>query len=128
MTTTPYGPPATTTAPAGVPSRSAAVRVLRVLLAVLLVLGAWAAAALAALFSYVTATGCFLSCSEPQPGAGAALGLLAVALLAAGPFLAWLMWRTSRSSRGLVVWSVLVLGPLGLSLLLSGLSPLLPFV
>lgn len=67
MTTTPYGPPATTTAPAGVPSRSAAVRALRVLLAVLLVLGAWAAAALAALFSYVTATGCFLSCSALCP-------------------------------------------------------------
>ena len=51
-----------------------------------------------------------------------------MALLAAGPGLAWLMWRTTRGSRGLVVWSVLVLGPLGLSLLLGGLSPLLPFL
>ena len=67
MTTTPYGPPVTTTAAEGPPAGSTPIRVLRVVLAVLLVLGAWVAAALAALFSYVTATGCFLSCSALCP-------------------------------------------------------------
>jgi len=128
MTTTPYGPPVTTTASGTVPTRGAAIRVLRVVLAVLLVLGAWAAAALAAVASYVTTTGCFISCSAPEPEVGAALGLLAVALLAAGPVLVWLMWRTTRSARELAVWSVLVLGPPSLSLLLGVLSPVLPFV
>ena len=117
MTTTPYGPPVLTTAPDSVP-----LRVLRVVLAVLLVLGAWAAAALTAFAAHITTTGCFISCSEPQPLAGAALAALAVALLAAGPLLAWWMWRTTRSPHGLVVWSVLVLGPPALSLLLGGLS------
>ena len=65
MTTTPYGPPVTTTAPESVPTRGPAVRVLRVVLAMQLLMGAWAAAALAALASYFTTTGCFISCSEP---------------------------------------------------------------
>jgi len=128
MTTTPYGPPATTTAPETVPTHGTAIRVLRIGLAALLVLGAWAAAALAALASYISTTGCFISCSDPEPGVGAAFGLLAVALLAAGPVLVWLMWRTTRDPRGLFVWSALVLGPPALSLLLGVLSPLLPFV
>ena len=124
MTTSPYGPPASSAAPG---HAGTGVRVLKVMLAVGLVAAALAAAALAAFVAFVTYTGCFISCSDPQPGAGALLGLLAVALVAAGPLLAWLMWRTTGSRGALAAWSVVVLGPAVLALLAGGLSPLLPF-
>ena len=120
MTSTPYGPPVACVAqtPAGT-----GVRVLKVVLAVVLVAVALAAAALAAFAAHVTYTGCFISCSDPQPGVGALLGLLAAALVAAGPLLAWLMWRKTGSRRALAVWSVVVLGPAVLALLAGGLVP-----
>ena len=122
MTTTPYGPPASSVAPA---PAGTGVRVLKVVLAVALVAAGLAAGALAAFAAHVTYTGCFISCSNPQPGAGALLGLLAAALVAAGPVLAWLMWRTTGSSRALAAWSALVLGPAVLALLAGTVSPLL---
>ena len=122
MTTTPYGPPASGVAPA---PAGTGVRVLKVVLAVALVAAALAAAALAAFAALVTSTGCFISCSDPQPGAGALLGLLAAALVVAGPLLARLMWRTTGSPRALAAWSALVLGPAVLALLAGTVSPLL---
>ena len=124
MTTTPYGPPASYVAP---PPAGTGVRVLKVVLAVALVAAALAAAALAAFAAHVTYTGCFISCSDPKPGAGALLGLLAAALVAAGPLLTWLRWRTTGSRRAVAAWSVVVLGPAVLALLAGGLVPLLPF-
>ncbi len=41
----------------------------------------------------ITWTGCFLSCSDPNPLLGFGLGVLALALLLAGPALAWVLYR-----------------------------------
>ena len=120
MTQTPYGPPVRC-APVAL---SGPLVVLKVLIAVTLVLAALAAAALAGVAATIVYSGCFLSCEQGNPAGGLLLGLLAVAVLVAGPWLAWVMWRRAGTPRGVTVWAAIVLGLPGmyvLSLLSLGL-------
>lgn len=117
----PVAPPAVTPTPS--PGRT----LLRVVLALVLVLAGVLAAAVTAFFAAITWSGCFLSC-EPGGGdelAGGLLGLLAVALLVAGPVLARVVWRRT-ATRPVTLWAVLVLAGPGL-LLLRVLPQLLPW-
>lgn len=52
-------------------------------------------AAVAGFAAAVTWSGCFLSCTGTNHGAGFLLGLLALFLLASGPVLAWVLLRSS---------------------------------
>jgi hypothetical protein len=74
--------------------RSSAWPVVRAFLSVGAVLAGIAGFVVAGFIAIIVWSGCFLSCTgENHPG-GAALGLLAVAFLAAGPGLVALMYRS----------------------------------
>jgi hypothetical protein len=83
-----------------IPSRPAArPAAWRVVLVVLACLAAPPAAAVAAFVAVIVWSGCFISCDAGGGDhlAGAALWLLAVALLVLGPVLAWLLLRSGRA-------------------------------
>jgi hypothetical protein len=68
--------------------------VLRAFLSVGAVLAGIAGFVVAGFIAIIVWTGCFLSCTGEDHVGGAALGLLAVASLAAGPGLVALMYRS----------------------------------
>lgn len=121
MTQTPYGPPVVS-APDALPGGLVAVKVV---IALTLVLAALAGAALAGVVAAIVYSGCFLSCEPGNPTGGLLLGVLAVAVLVAGPWLARVMWRRACTPRGVAVWASVVLGLAGVGLLQSLLSGLL---
>jgi hypothetical protein len=97
--------------------RSSAWPVLRAILSVLVVLAGIAGFVIAGFIAVIVWTGCFLSCTgENHPG-GAALGLLAVVFLAAGPGLVALMYR-SRAWLN-VAYAAAAIGSVLLTLALS---------
>jgi hypothetical protein len=80
--------------PAQPAPRSSAWPVLRVLLSVFLVLAGAVGFVVAGFIALFTWTGCFIACTGENHAAGGALALLAVALLAAGPALVALLYRS----------------------------------
>jgi hypothetical protein len=76
------------------PAPRSAWPVVRAVLAVLALVGCVPLALLAAFVSAVTWSGCFISCSGTNHPAGAALALLAAALLATGPLLTAALYRS----------------------------------
>jgi hypothetical protein len=74
--------------------RSSAWPVFRAILSVAAVLGFALAYVVAGFIAAVTWTGCFIECTGENHLAGGALAALAVALLAAGPALVALMYRS----------------------------------
>jgi hypothetical protein len=74
--------------------RPSAWPVLRAILSVFLVLAGLVGFLVAGFAALITWTGCFIECSGGNHPEGGALGLLAVALLAAGPSLVALIYRS----------------------------------
>jgi hypothetical protein len=68
--------------------------VFRVILAVAAVAGGTLAYVIAGFIAVFTWTGCFIGCTGENRAGGAALGLLACALLAAGPGLVAVLYRS----------------------------------
>ena len=75
-------------------ARPSAWPIFKVLLSVAAVLGGVIGALVAAFFSTVTWSGCFIDCSGANHPAGAALALLAVGLLAGGPLVVAALYRS----------------------------------
>jgi hypothetical protein len=98
-------------------ARPSAWPVLRVILSVALVLAGGFGFVIAGFIAIVTWSGCFIECTGTNHRAGAALALLAVALLAAGPALVAALYR-SRT------WMVVAgfAGATGTVLMLLGVS------
>jgi hypothetical protein len=88
----------------------------KVIATVLVAVVAPPAALVAAFVSWITWSGCFMTCDgeQPNPLLGGLLGVLALGLLASGPLLAWVLLR----SRAWVVGSVV--GPALAAMLLLG--------
>jgi hypothetical protein len=100
-------------------SRPSAWPVFRAILSVAVILGCGFAYVIAGFIAAVTWTGCFIECTGGNHGAGAALGLLAVALLAAGPALVALLYRDRGwlwvSGSAAVVGAVLIAMVIGIN-------------
>jgi hypothetical protein len=75
-------------------TRTSAWPVLRVILSVAVVLAGVFCALVAGFIAMVTWSGCFISCTGENHAAGAALALLALLLLAAGPALVAALYRS----------------------------------
>lgn len=85
--------PYVTFSPPPVPPRPSSWPVFKAMLAVLVLIGSGFLALVAGFAAIIVWSGCFIECTGGDHLRGAALALLAVTLLTAGPLLGYVMYR-----------------------------------